>query len=434
MVKHYHLSGLVLAVLAAAIGPGPSANAKPGLNTEKHQISEDAVRALHEQLPAYVSQGHVANISFGVWQDGHRITDGFYGPVSETERATVSDTTIHSIQSMTKPITAVGLLILMDRGHFQLSDPITDFLPEFEHTETLADVDDEGIFYTYLAPNPPTMAQLLSHTAGFGYGRDASGPVDQKLFDAAIGQSANSDELVQTTATMPYVSMPGAEWRYSIASDLQGAIIERISGEPLSTFLERELFKPLGMHDTRFHVPAHKQTRLSGVTRPEGGGWVYAKVEDSNRMAQSKTFSEGGHGLYSTQQDYFRFLDFLQNDGRSAIGPLLSPETLELMRTNAIKYRQGPGRLRSRGAGAGLGFGFGVGTVEDPFVAKMSAPRGTYYWRGAFGTWFWVDPVNDIIFIGMIQSQTSVEPDLLQASMRAVYGELPDPALIHPPS
>ncbi len=433
MVRHFHLSGLIIAALAGAILLTLSAIAEPGLKTEKHQISDDAVHTLHEELSAYVAQGHVANLSFGVWQNGLRVTDGFYGPVSATEPATVSDTTIHSIQSMTKPVTAVGLLILLDRGHFQLSDPITNFLPEFEDTETLADVDEDGNFYTYRAPNPPTMAQLLSHTAGFGYWNKDGGPVDRKMFDAATSRSASTDHLVQTAATMPYVSMPGAEWRYSMASDLQGAIIERISGEPLATFLEREVFKPLGMHDTRFYVPAHKQNRLSGVTRSTDSGWVYAKVEDPGQQAQSKTFWEGGHGLYSTQRDYFRFLDFLQNAGRSAIGPLLSPKTLELMRTNAIKYRQRPGRVGSHGGGAGFGYGFGVGIVEDPFVAKMSAPKGTYFWRGAYGTWFWVDPVNDIIFIGMIQSQTPVEPDLLNTAMRAVYGEAAKP-VINPPS
>ena len=426
MARYFHFRGLITAFLVGFIASGPSATAEPGLNPEKRQISEHAVRALHEQLSAYVTQGQVANMSFGVWQNGQRVTDGFYGPVSATEPATVSDTTIHSIQSMTKPVTAVGLLILMDRGRFQLSDPITNFLPEFEDTETLADVDDDGNFYTYLAPNPPTMAQLLSHSAGLSYWREDGGPVDRKLFDAAISRSASADRLVQTAATVPYVSMPGAEWRYSMASDLQGAIIERITGEPLATFLERELFKPLGMDDTHFYVPAHKQNRISGVTRATDSGWVYAPVEDPRQTAQSKTFWEGGHGLYSTQHDYFRFLDFLQNDGRSAIGSLLSPEMLELMRTNAIKFRQKPGRQRSHGSGAGLGFGFGVGIIEEPDIAKMSAPKGTYYWRGAFGTWFWIDPVNEIIFIGMIQSKTPVEPDLLNTAMRAVYGEVPE--------
>ena len=219
-----------------------------------------------------------------------------------------------------------------------------------------------------------------------------------------------------------------------MASDLQGAIIERITGQRLGDFLQAELFTPLGMQDTRFYVPADKSERLSGITRRDDTGLISVPGEDYRRAAEDKTYHEGGHGLYSTQSDYFRFLEFLQNDGRSAAAPLLSPETLALFRTNAIKFRQQPARQSGRGGGAGLGFGFGVATIEDPIVARLRAPKGTYFWHGALGTWFWIDPVNEIIFVGMIQSATPIEPNLLKASMLAVYGPGDDADSALPPS
>ena len=434
MAKCFHLGIISLTLLLSSASISPRLFAEERSQLIKQYIGEDAVQALHEQLPAYLTNRQIANISFGVWQDGLLVTEGYYGPVSEAERKTVSETSIHRIQSMTKPITAVGLLILMERGHFKLSDPITDFLPEFARTETLADHDADGNLYTYRAPHPPTMAQLLSHTAGLGYWRAEGGPIDQKLFDANIARSENTDQLVQAAAQVPYASMPGAEWRYSIASDLQGAIIERITGEPLSTFLETEIFTPLGMHDTRFHVPAHKQARLSGVTKRHRDRLNYVEQNLPTRAAQDKIYHEGGHGLFSTQRDYFLFLDFLQSDGRSAIGPLLLPETLDQLRTNAITYRQRPGRQNGRGGGAGLGYGFGVGIIENPSIAKMSAPKGTYYWHGSLGTWFWVDPRNDIIFVGMIQSETSIEPNPMKLSMHAIYGDGTETSYTNPPS
>lgn len=410
-----------------------SALAERSNTSDQHVIGDDAVDELHQTLQAYVMSAQVASISFGVWQQGRLVTEGFYGPVSQTQPETVSDTSLYRIRSMTKPITAVGLLILMERGHFELDDPITDFLPEFERTETLGDYDAEGTLYTYRAPHPPTMAQLLSHTAGFGYWLETGGPINQRLFDSGISQSANTDELVELAARIPYTSMPGAEWHYSMASDLQGAIIERISGQRLGTFLQQELFGPLGMRDTHFYVPGHKSDRLTGVAHNDGSGLTYVRAEDPRQAAENKIYHEGGHGLYSTQRDYFRFLEFLRNDGRSAIGPLLSPDTLALFRTNAIKFRQQPARQRGRGSGAGLGFGFGVATIEDPIVAGLRAPQGTYFWYGALGTWFWVDPENEITFIGMIQSPTPIEPSLLRASMAAIYGPGIDTDLVLPP-
>ena len=386
-------------------------------------IGKGAVENLHDRMRTYLERQQITNISFGVWQYGRLVTEGDYGPVSETLSVPVSDTTIYRIRSMTKPVTAIGLLILMERGHFKLSDPITKYLPEFEDTEVLADYDADAELYTYPWLYHPTMAQLLSHTAGFTYWRPGGDIIEQRLHQSGLSVSPNTDVLVQTAAEFPYTSMPGAEWNYSIASDLQGAIIERITGLPLSEFLAREIFTPLQMRDTGFHVPADKHHRLSGVSRLERGKAEYTQVEASDAQSQSDVYREGGHGLYSTRADYVRFLNLLRQSGYVGDQQLLSPDTVEQFRTNAIRYRGGAGRQQSHGQGAGLGFGLGIGTIEDPLIANMPAPKGTLYWTGALGTWFWVDPVNDIVFIGMTQSVSRIEPDMMKTAMAAIYGE-----------
>ena len=322
------------------------------------------------------------------------------------------------------------MLILMERGEFRLDDPITRFLPEFETTEVLADSDSNGNFYTYRPPRPPTMAQLLSHTAGLAYGGEALGPINQKLRDEGVQGAADLETLTSIVSRVPYISAPGAEWNYSIASDLQGAIIERISGESLDSFLKREVFDPLGMVDSGFYVDPHNLNRLSGVTERTASGFAYLTSEDPSQDAQSKMYHEGGHGLVSTQRDYARFLAFLVNKGELDGVRLLQPETVSRLRTNAIQYRGGPSVMRGRGKRAGLGFGFGVAVLENRQVAEMSAPRGTYYWYGAKGNWFWVDPVNRITFIGMIQTESELDVDPIRLSMRHIYGPVTPPETV----
>ncbi|MEL6667059.1 MAG: serine hydrolase domain-containing protein [Pseudomonadota bacterium] len=382
---------------------------------------------LETSLRNVVETKQLANLSFEVWQDNQLVRAGFYGPVSEQNPETVSDTTIHRIYSMTKPVTAVGLLILMERGAFRLDNPITKFLPEFEATEVLADADADGTFYTYLPPRPPTMAQLLSHTAGFAYGGGASGPVDQKLTEYRASEASDSDVLTELVSRVPYMSAPGAEWNYSIASDLQGAIVERITGEDLDTFFKREIFDPLGTVDSGFYVGPQDLDRVSGMTHRVGSGFDYVDAESPSEEAQVNVYFEGGHGLFSTQHDYARFLAMLVNEGEFDGVRILQPETVLQFHTNAIQYRGRPSTMSSGGSLAGLGFGFGVAVLENREVAQMSAPLGTYYWWGAKGTWFWVDPVNRITFVGMIQTESELDTDLILLSMRHIYGPLPSP-------
>ena len=388
---------------------------------------------LAEKMEAYVQSQQVANLSFAAWQDGTLVAEGYFGPIGEAYPETVSENTIYRIRSMTKPITAVGLLILMERGHFELSDPITKFLPEFEATETLADYDSNGAIYTYLSLYPPTMTHLLNHSAGFAYWGPSGGIIDQRLSTSEVALAPDTDTFVERVAQFPYIAMPGSEWNYSLASDLQGAVIERITGMKLSEFLAVEIFQPLGMSDTAFFVPSEKYVRLSDVTDHMADRFKYVQLEADDYASQSRVYEEGGHGLYSTISDYHRFLEMLLQDGQLGTRTVLKPSTVKAFRTNAIKFRGGPGRQNTYGGGAGLGFGLGVGTIENRTVAQMAAPVGSYYWYGALGTWFWVDPKNDIIFVGMVQNASPFEIDPMRVAMAAIYGEVSENTASPPP-
>ena len=416
-------SAVFLAGCLGLFSPIQSAVAQTPPFDEAHKLEFDDLKLLDNALNALVQTGQTTNLTYGVWQRGKLVRDGYFGPVSPRNSSQVANDTIFSIQSMTKAVTAVGILILVERGAFELDDPMTDILPEFEDVEVVADQDASGNLFTYQPPRPPTIRQLLSHTAGLGNARPSLSSVETKLWRSEILSARTIDEVIGIASSVPYIAAPGAEWNYSISSDLQGAMIERVSGERLGSFLQRELFEPLGMHDTGFFVHQKNIDRLSGVLHHAPSGNAFQNHDDTHNSIQSRAYHEGGHGLFSTQADYYRFLEFLLNDGDAASRRLLKPDTLAEFRQNAIRYRGRPGSMSSIGRRQGLGFGFGVGTIENSAVSDMAAPEGSYYWYGALGTWFWVDPVNEIIFIAMAQTDAPMESDYIRDSMRLVYGD-----------
>jgi CubicO group peptidase (beta-lactamase class C family) len=400
------------------------AQALPSVSDATIEISQRRLTSLDMFARAQIRDGQVGNISYGLWQRGALLQTGSYGPVQPQGASQASDETIYQIYSMTKPVTAVGMLILYERGHFELDDPITTVLPEFSNIEVVADYDEEGRLFTYLPPNPPTFRQLLGHTAGFAYQSIDRSPIDRKYIALDVANAPTGDALVSRVASVPLMRTPGSEWHYSLASDLQGVVIERLTGETLQTFLKREIFDRLAMHDTGFFVPDEHQSRVSSIATLEHGKLTHERPEDLSQSVQEEKYFEGGHGLVSTLADYHRFLEMLRRGGRTGPIQILRPESVELMTANAIQYKGTAAPQRGYGSQSGLGYGFGVSVVENPEVAGLSAPKGTFYWYGALGTWFWVDPLNEIVFVGMIQTRAPVGPDMLAATMESVYGPI----------
>jgi len=307
--------------------------------------------------------------------------------------------TIFPIFSMTKPVTAAAMMILHDRGMWSPDDPIARNLPEF------ADVKGpDGA-----APDhAPTMRELMTHNAGFGYAI-AFGPLDvtDEAYVAADIWGADSlAAFVRRVARAPLAYQPGTRFRYSLGMDLQGAIIERLTGQSLPAFMRETLFEPLGMVDTDFHVPAGKQPRLATLYHMYGATELTvldAPAFKRDGLAPPRLPSGGG-GLYSTAADYARFAQMLLNKGELGGVRVLSPAAVAIMTANHL-----PQALIDHGfvagaqsVGPGCGYGVNGAVFFDPAAAGVPVGVGTYQWDGAGGAWFWIDPENDLLFVGLI--------------------------------
>lgn len=379
---------------------------------------------LDRELAAVVQDKKVANVSYVLIKDGQRVASGFHGTRTLDGAEPIDDRTLYRIYSMTKPITAVAILTLYEDGKLSLDDPITKFLPEFE-TLTVFDGEAGDTVKTRPAQRAPTIRELLLHTAGFAYNDGKQDYVSQMYLERQLQNSNSADELVQKLSEIPLMYEPGQSWSYSIASDLQGAIIERISGGTLEAYLKERIFDPLGMTDTSFHVTDDKAARLAVSTGWTKDGGMQALDGSIQTMWESEIpLDWGGHGLVSTISDYERFASMLLNEGSLDGVTILKPESVAEITSNGLSFTNPKNGSPTHRPSKGSGFGYGVAVVEDTIVSGLGAPEGTYYWDGAAGTWFWVDPRHDLIFIGMLQNTSSSPIMLRKEAMKRVYNAL----------
>jgi CubicO group peptidase (beta-lactamase class C family) len=385
-------------------------------------FTAEGLAAMDARFAKAVADQDVAGMVTLLIKDGEVAQFNAYGVQSGDPKTGTPMTkeSMFRIYSMTKPITGVALMQLYEQGKFTLEDPVTKFVPELASLKVLTMKDNKPVMQggkPVLADpkSPPTMRQLMSHTAGFGYGLccgDPKGanynPADEQFQQQAVLASKDLDEMITKIAGIPLIYDPGTRWSYSVSVDIQGLIVQRISGQKFGDYLKANVFTPLGMNDTSFFVTEANKPRFADVyswdreksvlvanpERPDRPGFT-----DPNRM------ESGGGGLVSTTHDYARFVQMLLNRGELAGNRVLKAETVDLMATNAIGdlgiYSDGttanPGR-------PGQKFGLDFAIYEDPAAGNNPYGKGTYYWGGAAGTWFWVDPVNKLGFVGMIQS------------------------------
>jgi CubicO group peptidase (beta-lactamase class C family) len=319
--------------------------------------------------------------------------------------------TIFRIFSMTKPVTSSAMMILYEEGKWSPQDPISKYIPEFAHLKVFKEIDASGKMMTEDPVHAPTMRELMTHTAGFSYGGGTT-PADKMYGEKGVLHSASLQEMIEKVAAIPLLYQPGTRWVYSVSVDIQGYIVEKLSGKSLPDFMREKIFQPLGMRDTGFYVPAEKTDRFAALYR-----WDQEKnalVPSSSALvldySKQPTMASGGGGLVSTARDYSRFAQMLLDGGQlgtSAAGVrILGPETVKLMSANHL-----PPQLMGTDVGArfwgniryGFGYGYDFGVFVDPGLADSPVGKGTFMWDGAAGTWFWIDPVNDIVFVGMVQ-------------------------------
>ena len=338
-------------------------------------------------------------------------------------KSPMGNDSIFRIYSMTKPVTGVALMILYEESKFRLSDPVSKYLPELNNLQVFSGTDNDGNIVTEPPNHPMTIRELMSHTGGLTYGIFASSPVDSNYREAELlSNDLTNREFTRRLGKIPLKHQPGSRWEYSVAVDVQGYLVEKLSGLPFDEFLDSRIFEPLNMVDTDFYVSEDKINRFAQVYGYNDAGELEAGEGFAfSNFLEDPAFKSGGGGLVSTANDYMRFSQMLLNGGELDGTRILAPLTIELMRRD-----QTPKGMTGAMSGAGgLSFGLDFAIVEDPVEAETYS-KGEYYWGGAAGTWFWIDPAEELVFVGMIQQFGALRPDVRSTSRRLVYQAITD--------
>lgn len=428
---------LIAAVLAATVlGSGPAAvqAATPAIvaaSPESVGFSAEGLKKLDAHMQGLVDTGHLPGVTTMLVRHGKVVNyqvhgkKGFDGPPMTKD-------TVFRIYSQTKPVTGVAMMILYEEGKWKLDDPVSKYVPEFASLRVFKGVNADGSFDTIPADRPPTMRELMSHSAGFAYGLNPDNPIDKAYVDTGVLGSKSQAEFAQKVAALPLVAQPGTRWKYSVAVDIQGMIIERLTGMSLGDFMQQRIFGPLKMTDTGFWLPAEKRDRLASlyVWGPKQQKLVPADGFMVLDITKPPVVASGGGGLVSTNADYARFAQMLLNGGQLEGKRILKRETVKLMRTNMLSDTIMKSDEPPFNTAKGRGFGLDFAVVLDSAKAGPQG-EGTYSWGGAAGTWFWIDPKNDLFFLGMIhilnkQGDPAIK-DIDDDSAKLVYDALIDP-------
>ena len=317
-----------------------------------------------------------------------------YGYSDLSLRKTMQHDGIFHLMSMTKPIITAAFMMLYEEGHFLLTDPVSDYLPQFKNVKVATDVEAGKEGPTMDTNKEITIAHLLSHTAGFSHGLGGTA-LDNDIAKALYQEAhANLESRVNALARLPLIGQPGEQWYYSASPDVLAMLIEKFSGKTVADFLQERIFDPLEMKDTGYNIPIEKQMRWVPVHNFDREGNLITSERQLPIMGN--TIFGGTHGLFSTATDYMKFCQMMIHKGKFKGRNLLSPKTVELMTMNQIgDLRQGPGQ----------GFGFGFGVTTDVADSKILGSVGQYYWSGAYCTYFFIDPKEKLISILMLQLQ-----------------------------
>jgi len=420
------MKSLVLGMTALAFAAAsPASSADPKRPTAVATTLRIDKARIDRALAHMVASGRVAGASALLWKDGREVYFGTAGKADREAGRPMRRDTLVQIYSMTKPVTGVALMQLWELGRFGLDDPLARYLPEFEDTKVFAGPDPAGKPILRAPDRPILVRDILRHTAGFGYGPGDSYPEQEWARLDPLKRDHDLAEFGRRLARVPLLFDPGRQWRYSAAVDVQALLVEKLTGVTFETYVRRHIFDPLGMKDSAWTQPQERFPRLATMYEKAGDGKLQRSSEEEQRglnFDPARKLTMGGAGIASTADDYMRFARMLLNKGTLDGVRLLKPSTVQLMATDQLDPRVTERSwLTSKGHG-GFGFDFFVRTGQARDANENRGATGEYFWDGRASTLFWVDPVNKLTAVFLVQV-IPFDGTLHRDFRRAVYGD-----------
>ncbi|HEY6331884.1 MAG TPA: serine hydrolase domain-containing protein [Blastocatellia bacterium] len=409
MTRNLRLSVIAVVLITGSLQVIVPAQSLQQVPPEQVGMSKGRLERIRPVFEKYIAENRLSGGVGLIVRRGSIAYFDTFGAADKASGKTMRKDTIFRIYSMTKAVTGVAAMTLYEEGKFSLSEPVSKYLPEFTHMrvaiETTNSAGKPVLSYTVPAERDITILDLFRHTSGLNY----TGPHDEKgeLVYHGLGLNPGGgdnypvSELVKRLASAPLVHQPGTIWDYGFSIDVLGRLVEVVAGKPLDQVFAERIFKPLHMDDTGFYVPESKWDRLATLYLPDPDGTIHPAPAPMQEIAKhNPALFMGGAGLSSTAMDYARFVEMLLNGGELDGVRILSPKTVELMRSDLL------GDLPRAGVTLAQGYGFGLTFAVNRGPAKTASivSKGEYNWGGAAGTVFWIDPVERMVGVFMMQT------------------------------
>jgi CubicO group peptidase (beta-lactamase class C family) len=401
-------------------------------------MSDKKLMLIDQFIQDYVNKGHIPGGVFLIARDNQIVYHKNFGFRSADKKAPYQKDDIFRIASMTKAVTSVAIMQLYEQGQLGLDDPVLNYIPAFKNSKVLDQFNDKDSSYTTLpVKSPITIRQLLTHTSGIVYGAFSQGALraiysKKGLMEVGLSHpTMTTEEFINRLAEVPLAFQPGERFNYGLNMDVLGRVIEVVSGNKLSDYFRKNIFEPLGMKSTFFYLPKEKQAKLVPiyVQREDGtlemaantggisSGMDYPLQADNNHYA-------GGGGLSSTAMDYAIFIQTLMNNGEYNGKRILSRKTIEMMTSDQMIRLNQERKGYSKRPGETFCLGFSLITDQGKGISCKSP--GTYEWGGYFNTKFFIDPKEDLIFVGMTQILGARHGELWDRLAALMYGAIED--------
>jgi CubicO group peptidase (beta-lactamase class C family) len=411
------IAGASLAALSAR-SSWAATKTLPTASPKAMGFDAERLKRIPTALQRRVDAGEAPGFVAAVMRNGKLVQFDTVGYRDIASKTPMTRDTIFRIMSMTKPITSVAAMMLVEENKIRLTDPVAKYIPAFAQSQVYVSGEGEGII-TAPAKRRMQIRNLIMHTSGLSYGSVRGAAVEklQALRQLRIQDSRSLPEFCDAAAQLPLLFEPGTQWNYGISTDILGRVVEVASGQPLAEFFQERIFAPLGMTETAFFVsPSQAKRLVTSYGATEKGLEIFAP-DSASRILNPPAAASGGGGLVSTADDYLSFATMLLNEGELNGARILGPETVRLMRANHLS----DAITEARDTGFGLGFGVDIPGAQRSFYGGA----GSYHWSGARRTHFWVDPTHRIVGLSLTQVDpfnTYFEEDMRALTYQAFMG------------